>query len=99
MNHPTAPVSLLRQALKRIEELARIDQGMVETSSALKQAEIVAEEASWALRDYLGRLEGDPARLEELESRLDVLDRLKRKYGGSVDEVLLFLEPREATSG
>jgi DNA repair protein RecN (Recombination protein N) len=85
-------LSLLRQALKRIDELARIDQGMVDTSGGLKQAEIGVEEASWALRDYLGKLEGDPARLEDIESRLDVLDRLKRKYGGSVDEVLAFLD-------
>jgi DNA repair protein RecN (Recombination protein N) len=85
-------LSLLRQALKRIDELARIDQGLVDTSAGLKQAEIGVEEASWALRDYLGKLEGDPARLEDVESRLDVLDRLKRKYGGSVDEVLAFLD-------
>jgi DNA repair protein RecN (Recombination protein N) len=85
-------VSLLRQAMKRIDELARIDQGMVETSEGLKQAEIGVEEASWALRDYLGKLEGDPARLEDVESRLDVLDRLKRKYGGTIDEVLAFLD-------
>lgn len=85
-------VSLLRQAMKRIDELARIDQEMVDTSAGLKQAEIGVEEASWALRDYLGKLEGDPARLEDVESRLDVLDRLKRKYGGTIDEVLAFLD-------
>jgi DNA repair protein RecN (Recombination protein N) len=85
-------LSLVRQALKRIDELARIDQGMVDTSTGLKQAEIGMEEASWALRDYLSKLEGDPARLEDVEARLDVLDRLKRKYGGTVDDVLAFLE-------
>ena len=85
-------LSLVRQALKRIDELARIDQGMVDTSTGLKQAEIGMEEASWALRDYLSKLEGDPARLEDVEARLDVLDRLKRKYGGTVEDVLAFLE-------
>ena len=50
------------------------------------------EEAAWTLRDYLGKLESDPGRLEEVEARLDALDKLKRKYGGTLDEVLAFLE-------
>jgi DNA repair protein RecN (Recombination protein N) len=43
------------------------------------------------LRDYLDKLEADPARLEEVESRLALIERLKRKYGGSVEAVLAFL--------
>jgi DNA repair protein RecN (Recombination protein N) len=88
---PESAASSLRQALKRIDELVRIDATLAETSAAIKQAEIAVEEAAWNLRDYLGKLEGDPARLEDVESRLDVLDRLKRKYGGNLDEVLKFL--------
>jgi DNA repair protein RecN (Recombination protein N) len=53
---------------------------------------VIVDEAAYALRDYLGRLEGDPARLDEVETRLAALDRLKRKYGGSIEEVLGFLE-------
>jgi len=85
-------VSLLRQAQKRIDELVRIDASISETSGALKQAEIAVEEAAWTLRDYLGKLESDPGRLEEVEARLDALDKLKRKYGGTLDEVLAFRE-------
>ncbi|MCX6625059.1 MAG: DNA repair protein RecN, partial [Acidobacteria bacterium] len=44
------------------------------------------------LRDYLGRLEADPARLEELESRLATIERLRRKYGTTIEEILAFLE-------
>jgi len=84
--------SLLRQAQKRIDELVRIDASVSETSGALKQAEIAVEEAAWTLRDYLGKLESDPGRLEEVETRLDALDKLKRKYGGTLDEVLAFRE-------
>ena len=47
---------------------------------------------SSAVRDYLDRLEADPARLEEVESRLAAIERLKRKYGSSLEEVLAFLE-------
>jgi DNA repair protein RecN (Recombination protein N) len=85
-------VSLLRQALKRIDDLVRIDASLADTSSALKQAEIAVEEASVTLRDYLGKLESDPGRLEEVEARLDALDKLRRKYGGTLDEVLAFRE-------
>jgi DNA repair protein RecN (Recombination protein N) len=85
-------ISILRRALKRIDELTRIDNSLDATSSGLKQAEIAIEESAWTLRDYLDKLEGDPARLEDIESRLDMLDRLKRKYGGSLEQVLEFLE-------
>jgi DNA repair protein RecN (Recombination protein N) len=44
------------------------------------------------LRHYLGKLEADPARLEELETRLAALEKLKRKYGATLDEVLGFGE-------
>ncbi|HEX7362146.1 MAG TPA: DNA repair protein RecN [Bryobacteraceae bacterium] len=82
----------LGAALKRVEELIRIDASLSETASSLKQAAVLLEDGAFALRDYLGRLEGDPARLEEVESRLAALDRLKRKYGRTIEEVLVFLE-------
>src|SRR6185437_9338530 len=45
-----------------------------------------------SLRDYLGRMEANPERLEEIELRLAAIDKLKRKYGGTVDEILAFFE-------
>ena len=55
------------------------------------------DDASDAIRDYLDKLEADPKRLDEIEARLALIERLKRKYGGtlvssSVDDVLAFLE-------
>jgi DNA repair protein RecN (Recombination protein N) len=44
------------------------------------------------LRSYLERIEADPQRLAEVEERLDVLDRLKRKHGGSIESVLAHAE-------
>jgi DNA repair protein RecN (Recombination protein N) len=89
---PDSATTQLRQALKRVEELIRIDQSVSETSASLKQAAVMVDESAYALRDYLGKLEGDPARLDEVEARLAALDRVKRKYGGSIEEVLAFLE-------
>lgn len=85
-------VSQMGHALRRMEELTRIDAHLTETLAALKPAEIAIEEAARDLRDYLGKLEGDPARLEEVETRLAAIDRLKRKYGGSIPEILSFLD-------
>ncbi len=89
---PDSVSTQLRQTLKRVDEVMRIDASVAETSSALKQAAVLVDEAAYALRDYLGRLEGDPGHLEEVESRLAALERVKRKYGGSIEQVLAFLE-------
>jgi DNA repair protein RecN (Recombination protein N) len=49
-------------------------------------------EASHALGHYLGKLEADPARLEEIETRLAALEKLRRKYGATLTEVIGFRE-------
>ncbi|HBY59446.1 MAG TPA: DNA repair protein RecN [Solibacterales bacterium] len=80
----------LRIAIRRLEELGRIDASLDETLAALKPSQAAVEDAAHAVRSYLGRLESDPARLEEVESRLAAIDKLKRKYGASVEEILSF---------
>jgi DNA repair protein RecN (Recombination protein N) len=89
---PESATSQLRQALKRLDELTRIDDTLSDTGASLKQASVLVDEAAYALRDYLGRLESDPRRLEDVETRLAALDRLKRKYGQSLEEVIAFRE-------
>lgn len=85
-------VSLLGGALKRIEEIARIDGGLLPVAETLRTAQIAAREAAHELSHYLGALEADPARLEAVESRLAQIERLKRKYGNTIEEILAFLE-------
>jgi DNA repair protein RecN (Recombination protein N) len=87
---PNSATAQIRQAAKRIDELTRIDESLAETGASLKQAALLIDDAAYVLRDYLGRLEGDPSRLEEVESRLASLDRLKRKYGSTLEEVITF---------
>ena len=84
---------------KRLEELARIDETLQETIGILRSASIAVDEAARALNHYSGKLEADPARLEEVELRLAALDKLKRKYGASLGEVLAFLETVKADLG
>jgi DNA repair protein RecN (Recombination protein N) len=82
----------LQVVLKKLDELARIDEGVATIAATLKPAVFVVEEAADALRRYLGKLETDPARLEDIESRLAALEKLKRKYGSTLEDVLAFFE-------
>jgi len=88
---PESAVVLARLAAKKLEELARIDPALAEIRETLKPAEIALTEASYALRDYLGGLEANPGRLDEIEGRLSAIDKAKRKYGASVEEMLAYL--------
>jgi DNA repair protein RecN (Recombination protein N) len=85
-------VSLVRLAAKRVEELCRIDSSLEGLREHLKTADLSLQEVSYALRDYLGKLEANPGRLEEVEARLAAMDRLKRKYGQSIAGILEFLK-------
>jgi DNA repair protein RecN (Recombination protein N) len=81
----------LATAAKRLDEAGRIDKSIAEVIAALQPASIGVEEAAYALRHYLGTLEADPRRLDEVESRLDSIEKLKRKYGATIEETLAFL--------
>ena len=81
----------MRIASKRLDELRRIDDELGRIADLLKPAEIAIDEAAGELRDYLGRLEADPGRLEEVESRLAAIEKLKRKYGSTIEEILTFV--------
>jgi DNA repair protein RecN (Recombination protein N) len=84
--------SQLRTALKKLEDLAGIDRSLQPVAETLRGAAIGVDEASDAIRDYLDKLEADPKRLDEVESRLALMERLKRKYGSGLDDVLAFGE-------
>ena len=89
---PASVYTQLKLAARKLEELARIDEAAGPMLESLKPATLAVDEASWALRDYVGKLEADPGRLDEVESRLAAIDKLKRKYGGSVEQILAFLK-------
>ena len=89
---PESAISQTRIAARRLDELCRIDPSLEAVREQLKAADLGLQEVSYALRDYVGRLEGNPARLEDVESRLAAIDKLKRKYGQTIAEILSFLE-------
>lgn len=83
--------SQIREAWRNLEEICRMDPSLGPIRDSLRQAEITVEETAHELRHYLGRLEADPARLDAVEERLAMLDKLKRKYGSTIPDVLVFL--------
>ncbi|HUE24742.1 MAG TPA: DNA repair protein RecN [Bryobacteraceae bacterium] len=88
---PEAALAQVRLAAKRLDDVCRIDPSLAGLGEYLQSAEVAIKEASYGLRDYLSGLEANPGRLEEIENRLALLDKLKRKYGASLGEVLVFL--------
>jgi DNA repair protein RecN (Recombination protein N) len=73
-----------------VEELARFDESFKDALAQLEGARIAAEEVSATLRDFAGGMDASPERLAEVEERLATLDRLRRKYGATLDEVLAY---------
>ncbi|MGH9447885.1 MAG: DNA repair protein RecN, partial [Terriglobia bacterium] len=82
----------LTAAGKSLEDLRRYDAAVEPYLEPLASAGAMLEDMASYLRDYLGKLEADPARLDEVEGRLAELDRLKRKYGKSIEEILAYRE-------
>jgi len=89
---PASASALLGSVVKRLDELARIDESALEMTAQVQPAVIALQETAYALSHYLGKLEADPARLDQVEDRLAALEKLKRKYGPSVENVLAFFE-------
>ena len=85
-------LSRLRAALKHVEELSRFDERFKEELGQLEAARITVEDASTTLRDFANGMDASPERLAEVEDRLAALDKLRRKYGKSLDEVLAYHE-------
>ncbi|MGA9584621.1 MAG: DNA repair protein RecN [Terracidiphilus sp.] len=78
----------LRAAGKNLDELARYDNKFSEYSQQIESARAIVGDVSATLRDYAERINASPERLAEIEDRLALLDRLKRKYGKTVADVI-----------
>jgi DNA repair protein RecN (Recombination protein N) len=75
-------------ARNELQDLARIDDAFSEQLAEVESAQISVAEAASFLQDYGARIEFDPERLAEIRERVSELERLKRKYGGSLEAVL-----------
>jgi DNA repair protein RecN (Recombination protein N) len=78
----------LSVAMNGLEEAASLDDSVKETSETVSNSFFILEDAVSAIRDSLDSLEYDTERLDFIESRLNEINQLKRKYGKSIDDIL-----------
>jgi len=83
-------IEKIQKILSQGGDMAAIDPSLSHLLKALDSALIQMEEIALAFRDYSRRVEISPARIDEVENRLEEIDRLKRKYGSTVEEILAF---------
>ena len=81
---------MLGQGSRLLASLAKMDPEQQGLLDQLEEAEAILSETSRDLRVYADMLEFNPKRLEQVETRLEVIHQLKRKYGGSIEAVLKY---------
>jgi DNA repair protein RecN (Recombination protein N) len=83
-------LSTMSQCIKRLEKGAEIAPALGSIRDSLAEIEVRLEDASFMLRDFQKTINLDPLRLEEVAERLELLNRLKRKYGPTLEDVFSF---------
>jgi len=92
----TSAIDQLQQAQSLLEELVRLDNSLSSNLDMISEAVVAVEEASLSIRRYRDAIEFDPGMLEVVEERLDLINRLKRKYGATIEEILQYRDSAEA---
>lgn len=88
-------LTTLEKANRRISELAEYEPIFREYQESLNTAQAVLEDLAITVRDFRNHLQFSPQRLEEIENRLAEISRLKRKYSGTIETVLVHLQESE----
>jgi DNA repair protein RecN (Recombination protein N) len=81
------------KAIQRLQDIVNLDPSRLQT--LLEQAQSAyyqLEDAAFQLRDYRDEVEFNPARLDQIELRLDAINTLRRKYGESIPDMLVYLD-------
>ncbi len=81
---------MVGRAQASLRPVAPLAPALREAMEALDRTGAELEEVARSLRAFAASLEHDPSRLEQVEERLELISRLKRKYGGSIEEVLRY---------
>jgi DNA repair protein RecN (Recombination protein N) len=85
----------LNEALAVMKKLVELDPSLSQQLTSLEEAVYKVEETAREINAYGGKLEHNPERLEEVETRFEIIKNLKRKYGHSVADILSYLEKTE----
>ncbi len=83
-----AALALLKSVWKRVGDLAAVDPRAVPFLDGRDAVDAHLQELAFFLRDYADQIDASPGRLQDVDDRLALLDRLKRKYGPGLDEVI-----------
>ncbi|MBN2463765.1 MAG: DNA repair protein RecN [Dehalococcoidia bacterium] len=95
-SHDSAPaLDRLNEALAVMKKLVELDSTLSQQLKYLEETVYGVEELARDIRAYSERLEHNPERLEEVETRFEVIRNLKRKYGQNIAEILSYLEKTE----
>ena len=81
-------LSALAGIKKALADVARYDDSLANAQKIVDDAEIALQEASYEIRDYGDGMDFSPQRLDALQSRMDTIDKLRKKYGATVADVL-----------
>lgn len=81
-------VELVEDAVKSVSEISEFDQEFVALSDRMTNVLYELEDIYSEIRNADGKYEYNPRELDEIEERLDVIFRLKQKYGSSIDDIL-----------
>ncbi len=84
----SSAIGFLKQALSRLEEVSDLDSSLGELRDRISAVLIETEDVFYGLSEFAGKIEHNPRRLEEVLSRLEEIGRLKRKHGGSIEEII-----------
>jgi DNA repair protein RecN (Recombination protein N) len=85
-------LDLLGEAQRAVAQLVKLDATQAETQRQLDESLAILSDVADTLRDYGENMEFDPARLAEVEERAELIFKLKRKYGDSIEAILAFGE-------
>ena len=85
-------IDLIGNAIRALEKIENIDRKYEETTASLKDIYYGIQEISSNLSGYLSDIEFDEQEREEVETRLDIIDNLKRKYGNNIEEILKYAD-------
>jgi DNA repair protein RecN (Recombination protein N) len=87
-NRDESALSFLGRAQRNIQRLISIDPKLQGLETTADSARYMLEDVAYQMRDYSRHAEFDPSRLQQVEFRLEKIDRLKKKYAGSIGEIL-----------
>lgn len=78
----------IKNLSKEVDKIQEIDSNLTSLSEAVASVTVEIEDISFNLTDYLSKVQSDPERLEEINHRISEINGLKRKYGGTIQEIL-----------